>query len=290
MLIDSSHKPWAWATVLIGAGAAGVYAWADYRSPDGLTGGTSLGLWYGVFGSLLMIFAGLLSALRRVPAWWWIGSRRVWLKGHIWLSLLSVVFILCHSGFRWGGWLERALWVVFGLTILTGIAGLLLQQFLPRLLRARFPSEAPYEQIPHRCLLLRLRADGLLRQVWDSHTSVAKESVVVSQMGEGAKMQLQKLFYEQVWPFLSQQRPPRRATLSDPVKAEVAFSRLRALPGLADVKEQVLELEALCTERRLLAEQERLYHWLHSWLLVHIPLSAALLILGVAHAVASLYY
>ena len=40
----------------------------------------------------------------------------------------------------------------------------------------------------------------------------------------------------------------------------------------------------------VVAEQERLYRVLHVWLLWHIPLSAALLILGVAHAVAALYY
>ena len=42
-------------------------------------------------------------------------------------------------------------------------------------------------------------------------------------------------------------------------------------------------------ERRLLLEQERIYHWLHGWLLLHIPLSAALLVLGLAHVFMSLF-
>ena len=46
----------------------------------------------------------------------------------------------------------------------------------------------------------------------------------------------------------------------------------------------------MCEERRLLREQERMHFWLHSWLLVHVPLSAALLVLGAAHVVMSLYY
>jgi hypothetical protein len=36
--------------------------------------------------------------------------------------------------------------------------------------------------------------------------------------------------------------------------------------------------------------QANLHGWLHGWLLVHVPLSAALLILGTAHAVASVWY
>ena len=63
-------------------------------------------------------------------------------------------------------------------------------------------------------------------------------------------------------------------------------SRGASAPGVTALD----ELEALCRERRRLAEQERLHGWLHGWLLLHIPLSAALLVLGVAHAVTALYY
>jgi hypothetical protein len=50
------------------------------------------------------------------------------------------------------------------------------------------------------------------------------------------------------------------------------------------------QLEDLCEERRQLAVQVRLHHWLHGWLVVHLPAAAALLLLSVVHAVASLYY
>ena len=50
------------------------------------------------------------------------------------------------------------------------------------------------------------------------------------------------------------------------------------------------ELEAICEERWQLAQQKRLHHLLHGWLFVHVPLSAALLLLSVAHAVIALRY
>jgi len=56
------------------------------------------------------------------------------------------------------------------------------------------------------------------------------------------------------------------------------------------VGEQLTQLAGLVEERRQLVDQERAHFWLHSWLLLHVPLSAALLVLGVAHAVWSLYY
>src|SRR5262249_49120930 len=95
-----------WTTLALAAAALGGDWWLDRLTPGGLTGGSTAGLAFGILGSGLMVYAGLLSALRKVPGWSWLGARQTWLRGHIWLGLLSGVLILCHSGFRWGGWLE----------------------------------------------------------------------------------------------------------------------------------------------------------------------------------------
>jgi len=49
-------------------------------------------------------------------------------------------------------------------------------------------------------------------------------------------------------------------------------------------------LEDICDEARQLTCQEQLHRWLHGWLLVHIPLSLALILLGAVHAVMALRY
>jgi len=50
------------------------------------------------------------------------------------------------------------------------------------------------------------------------------------------------------------------------------------------------DLSDICDEARQLRRQERLHHWLHDWLLLHIPLSLALILLGAVHAVMALRY
>jgi len=50
------------------------------------------------------------------------------------------------------------------------------------------------------------------------------------------------------------------------------------------------DLEGICEERRQLLVQRRLHLWMHGWLLVHVPLSFALLVLTAVHAVLSLRY
>jgi hypothetical protein len=288
VLVDSRQKRWIGITVILGVAALAVYGWLN-QWPGGVTGGTTAGLWYGSIGSALMIFAALLSLLRRVPSWWWIGSRKFWLAGHVWLGLLSGVFILCHSGFRLGGLLEQVLWVVLALTLLTGVFGLALQQFIPRLITNRVTREAPYEQIPHLCEEMRRKADELVKKIMALDIPGSVADLMQSQMGVAAQIRFLEFYGKEVKPFLGDEYR-RLSLLADPLQAESKFAYWRALPAFAAVKEPLVDLEDLCEERRQLAEQGRLHAWLHAWLLVHVPLSALLLVLGAAHAFMALKY
>jgi len=278
LLIDSTHKRWIVVTLLLAVVAVAVYLVAAWLTPGGLSGGSLIGLWYGLAGFGLMLYAAALSLLRRVPSWWWLGARKTWLRGHIWLGLLSGVLIVCHGGGRWGGPLEQILMAVLYLTLGTGVVGLALQQFLPRLITRRIPDEAPYEQIPHLCDAMRRHADARVAG------ELAKKS-----SGQDDPAGLKKFYDTKVRPFLAR-RYDRSSSLAHPLQAERDFSRARALPGMAAYAETLDQLEKCCDERRQLAEQERLYLWLHGWLFLHVPLSLALLVLGLVHAVASLYY
>ncbi|PYN69484.1 MAG: hypothetical protein DMD90_02765, partial [Candidatus Rokuibacteriota bacterium] len=75
---------------------------------------------------------GLLGARRKVPTWR-LGRATTWMKGHLWLGLLSYLLILYHSGLAWGGTLTLVLMLLFTIVIASGIYGVLLQQFMPRL-------------------------------------------------------------------------------------------------------------------------------------------------------------
>ena len=72
-------------------------------------------------------------------------------------------------------------------------------------------------------------------------------------------------------------------------KVAAYFSHLRTIMPTS-THEVLKDLEAICDERRQLMVQKRLHLWLHTWLLVHVPLSFALLVLTAVHAVLSLRY
>ena len=58
--------------------------------------------------------------------------------------------------------------------------------------------------------------------------------------------------------------------------------------GLARLHPTLERLTAICEERRQMADQIRLHHWLHGWLFIHLPLSMALLVLTIVHIVMAL--
>jgi hypothetical protein len=176
--------------------------------------------------------------------------------------------------------------------IATGILGLVLQQMLPRLLTSRIPYEAPYEQIPHLCEVMRREADALVDTICGPHepsTQAVTNTIAAAQYASNARAQLRDFYEQDVRPFLAPEVAPD-STLLNPVEVEARFSKLRRLPGMEEIKQEIDKLARFCEERRMLREQERIHQWLHAWQLVHVPLSVALLVLAALHAVTALYY
>ena len=93
---------------------------------------------------------------------------------------------------------------------------------------------------------------------------------------------------QEMRPFL--ENPKQRGQrLGDTQKAASAFAGLRTLMPAAG-QDTLGDLAEICDEAQQLIRQERLHHWLHGWLLLHIPLSLALILLGAIHAVMALRF
>jgi hypothetical protein len=295
------------------------------QAPEGPRGGSTMGLIFGVLGFAFMIVAALLGARKRVPTWR-VGRAQAWMRGHLWLGLLSLPLMLFHGGFHFGGTLTRVLMCLLIITVGSGVFGAVLQNYVPRLITAEVPLETIYAEIGNVQKLLREEADramesicgsmGLLRSEGESQraggfsalrpiaasvvplrtsaavsagasaaVAPATETVLLSE-AEGAP--LKRFYLEEIRVLL--ERPERRGQrLADAGKAKLAFAGLRTLLPVA-AHGTLNDLEEICEETRQLVRQERLHRWMHGWLLVHIPLSLALMVLGAIHAVVALRY
>jgi hypothetical protein len=289
--IDRTHGSWLIASLAIFGVSLLLYG--IYRLPDtsGSMGGTGMGLWFGSVGFAFMIFAALLGARKRVPVYR-LGRAQTWMRGHLWLGLLSLPLILFHSGFRFGHGLTALLMTLLVLVVASGIFGAALQHYMPRVMTREVTMETIYDEIGHVRAQLLEEAEALMNQSAGSEKKAASEGetepseTAIAVADEATPL---RNFYErELKPFL--EKPGGRGSaLGDAAQSRGAFTQLRTLVP-ASLHTTIEDLEGICEEERQLTLQVQLHRWLHGWLLVHIPLSLALILLGAVHAVIALRF
>ena len=306
MRIDRTHRGWFIGSLGLLIIAVLVYVPYRHSSPQGPSGGSVIGLTYGSIGSAFMLFAGLLGARKKFPILR-VGRAQTWMRGHLWLGTISFPLILFHAGFRFGFGLTNILMWIFLVVFLSGIFGAVLQHYMPRLTTERIPMETIYEQIGRVRTQLVDEAEGLVKEASAALTgNLAQASVeqraaaagagtiggltVASglQVNEEADIELRQFFQQEMRPFLERSGSGKLA-VADPASSNAKFQRLRVLLP-STLHPIVADLENICEEKRELDTQTRYHRVLHGWLLVHIPLSYALLLLGAVHAVEALRY
>ena len=292
MRIDRTHKGWLVASLVIFGASLLVYGFFRVPNGTGLMGGTAAGLAFGSLGFAFMIFAALLGARKRVPVYRF-GRAQTWMRGHLWLGLLSLPLILFHSGFRYGHGLTAWLMALLVIVVVSGLFGVALQHYMPRVMTREVTMETIYEEIGHVRAQLLEEAEELMKQpVGDDKIAAKAESETASAVPAVAVIDeaapLRNFFERELKPFL--ETPAARASaLGDEAQARSAFAQLRTLVP-ASLHTTIEDLEGICEEERQLTLQSRLHVWLHGWLLLHIPLSLALILLGAIHAVMALRF
>jgi hypothetical protein len=298
MHIDKTHRSWVTVTIVLALASTILYIVYAVESPSGPRGGSALGLTFGIAGYAMMLYAGLLGTRKKVPTWR-IGRAQTWMRGHLWFGTLSLLLILFHGGFAFRGPLTAVLMTLFFIVIASGWIGALLQHFVPNIMTQRVPMETIYEEIPHVRAQLREEADKLVASVCgplegqkQPETDEVEQPdagvVTLVEVEHADRMRFREVYLHKVRPYLTDPEAPH-AALADPRRSAEVFQSLRRL--LAVPVHGVLDdLENICDEEQQLSRQIRIYRWLHAWLLVHVPLSIALLVLGGVHAVMALRY
>ena len=319
-------RRWIIAICVVSAATAAAYA-AEWASDGRLPGGSSrTGLLAGIAGGLIIAFELLLWPRKRVRSWR-LGSAQSWLRAHIWLGLLAVPLVLMHARLLFiGGLLNWALMTLFFLVIASGIWGLVLQQYLPQAMLEHVPAETIYEQIGHvarqQCRDVEKLVDAMCEHDSAVHAAAAAsrhgppdegvheeedddEHAVItgfrSMTGIQGKvvetlaiysaipgtLPIRRAFFADIRPYLLD-GSASGAAFAQPLAAARTFATLRAASPAA-AADLIDRLEQACERRRQFDLQSRLHHWLHGWLLVHVPLSAALGVLLAIHIPVALW-
>lgn len=317
----SQHVPWIVACLVVAAVAILWFTVAALRESTLPGGGSWPGFTFGVAGGLICLFEFLLWP-RKWKRSWRVGRVQTWMRAHIWLGLLAVPLLVLHSGFRFGGPLSTTLMILFLVVILSGIYGLVLQQFLPTKMMQEVSAETIYSQIDRLLGQYAEEADRLVMATCGPEVGPEGEIIrgpeapnedegpsqflVVGAVRAAGGVQgkvlltrapkapvanseaLRIFFRDAVRPFLLTDNPSS-SPLNNPTGSDGIFQEVRTRTPPA-AHEPLAALEDLCRQRRQLDEQARLHWWLHSWLWVHLPLSAALIVLMFVHVFVTLKY
>ncbi len=327
MIINRQHFGWAVFTALATVAAALLYVdefhpgalpfklsmpaslHRDVRDTGRSVGGTPLGLIFGSVSAAIFVFAALLGLRRKRPTLK-VGRLQTWLKGHIWLTVLTIPLVLLHCGFSTGSPMTTWFLIIYSIVMISGFYGLALQHVVPRLMKEQVPLETIFEQIPHLRQQMHESAQEM-RKALDTPPPAAapapapvateapamsladlaapSEPVVVAEPEPDPGLQIYKQFLdESALPYLAAKRGDKLLLGAQRVSDDQFRFLKISVPQ--DLKEKVEQLQGWCDERRQLDLQTKLQHWLHGWLLVHIPFSVLLLIFTAWHAIAALFF
>ncbi len=254
-------------------------------------GGTAVGLTYGALALLIFLFASALG-IRKKRRVWPIGNVRIWLRAHIWLSILTLPLIAFHCGFQLGGPHTTWLMVLYAIVMASGLYGLVLQQFMPGLMKEQLPHEVVFEQIPYIRQQHLAAAEEEHRRLMTTLDTAAQNNAsqpVTAGAGPAIEVDtdpsvsvLDHFLLNECLPYLRLRRG-RRHRLGSHAMSEDLFRAMKV--QVSDkYRPQLDEMKRWCDERRTMDRQLSFQHWLHGWLLVHVPLSFALMVWTFWHA------
>jgi hypothetical protein len=308
MKLDRSHTPWAIAvgvlTLIFGALYLGAQSpvgriplvhvplpeWLlDASSPRNTVGAKPLGLAFGILAFLIFLFAAALG-VRKKRRLWRIGNVQTWLRAHIWMSILTIPLVLFHCGFQLGGLHTSILFWLYATVMISGFFGLFMQHFLPQIMMERLPREWVYEQIPNVRATIFEAALAYSRQLEENLKTLASSKgggTTVTATEPSTRLMLDFL-RDDALPFLAD-RGASRGRLAERRNSDDVFRLLRV--SVAEpFRLQADEIKNWCDDHRLMAKQEALHHWLHGWLILHVPVSVVLLAWTIWHIFATLTY
>jgi len=220
-----------------------------------------------------ILFAGILFLalynVRKKLAMLPLGRAAIWLQFHLYVGYFVVAVFLVHTKFSLpGGMLEWAMWSMFIIVSLSGIAGAYLSRMIPA--RLEMHSERViFERIP------AYRA-GLAEEV---------EALAIDSVNQAGSLTISNLYVNTLHEFF---RRPRNFLL------HLRNSRraLTRIQGEIDNLRQYLDAagkENLSKIKDLVQAKDNLdYHYAHqgvlkAWLFFHIPATYGLIVLMVAH-------
>ena len=255
------------AGLLILAGLSAVFVYGAMLGGTALYNGAEVTGWVLAGLCVFLLAFNIRKRLAAFP----FGRGHYWLQAHVYLGLFSGVVFLAHTDWRMpAGVMDWVLWLVFAGVFVTGVIGIVLSRVVPSLLNSR-GERVIFERIPAFRMQLAREVEGL----------------VLRAVQEAASSTIAELYAKRLLPFLSGTRnfwahifsaTAHRQALQNEIAAVRRYLPPEGNALLDEIQDRVLAKDDLDFQ----------YTWqslVKGWLLLHLPLSCALVPLVAVHIV-----
>jgi len=271
MPVARSGIVWRRLFVVLLVAAIASYVW--YARRELTHGGSSMGIGYGVAGTLLILLEAFFGIRKR----WYrsrFGTLEQWLQSHIYLGVLVLVILLFHAGGRFHDRVAVTTLILAAIVVFSGLFGAILYVTVPR-------------------LLTEVESNLTLPEISDQLNQLSRS---MARVASGKSAPFQRICDE----LLRESRPGWlagwRLLLARgrrPAQAGGEWSGLLGLvgPGEQDELRQMLVLSRQRKEILLrLVYQQRYQNILDAWLYIHVPFTLLLLLAAALHVAGVFYY
>lgn len=279
----------------LGLAAASLLLYLVDQPLEGSSGSTALGYGLGTLGAVLILWLTWLGVRKR--QYQQPGRLKGWVSAHVYLGLSLLVVGTLHSGLQFGWNIHTLAWALMVLVIASGVIGVLCYSAFPRALM-RLPHSGTRKQQLAEILELNQRAMALADTIEpEIHRQVVRSC---------GQMQLGGTLWQQL-------RGPRPASATlihqlqgalsgsgDPLAGRphggtMAFMASQVLKASGSQRNkllrQLVDVLALRDQKVWRLNREiTLNTRMRAWLLLHVPLSMALLAALLGHVLIVFMY
>ncbi len=281
-------RRYLWVAIVLSLLAIAAYLFDDPQEPP--NGGTVLGYTLGTLGALLVIWLTWFGVRKRRYSST-LGTVQGWLSAHVYLGIALLVIVLLHAGFQFGVNVHTLAFVLLVLVVASGFWGVFIYLKYPERASAnRDGSSRP--ELMDQLEDLDRRAQRIASELSHDFQEVIESSRVRTQLGSTLWARLRGRDLSQVVLHQDGQtsvvpNPGQEAALD-----WLANEQSRATDP--DSLAKIGELSALIRNKRQLlrqiAEDLRLQATMETWLYLHVPLTAGLLVALAAHIITVFLY
>ncbi len=273
---------WGAATVVI---AVGLFATQTGNEPA--NGGTWQGLVLGVWGALLIGWLALLG-IRKRSYRSKMGSVQDWTSLHVYLGLAVFIVSTLHAGLQFGWNVHTLAYVLMLVVILSGILGLYTYLNYPRRI-AENQQGQNRSQLFGELYGLNEQGEGFARSCGAEVQAAATSAIQRTAIGGGVVNQLLARDHSRLETLDGKQHAnPDQAPVIELVSKQIP--RAEKIEEVAALQDLLVILCRRQTVIQRLRTDVRLQAWLHAWLYLHVPLTAATLAALVVHILVTFVY